>query len=111
MVSALVVVTTVLGPLFHILALIWVLLPLSAGFRSWGARPVFRWLRRIAPWNMLEVFLLGVLVSIVKLADMAEIVPGIALWSFALLIPAIAATSATLDPHEVWEALDAEASR
>lgn len=106
LVAALVLFTTVIGPLFHLLALIYILAPLRSGYRPWAVAPVFRWLRRIAPWNMLEVFLLGVLVSTVKLADTAEIIPGLALWSFALLIPAIAATTATLDQHTVWERID-----
>ena len=53
----------------------------------------------------MEVFMLGVLVSLVKLADMAEIVPGIALWSFALLIVVLAAATASLDAREVWRHL------
>lgn len=51
---------------------------------------------------MLEVFLIGVLVALVKLADMADIVPGIALWAFALLIPLLAGAAAFLDPEIVW---------
>jgi paraquat-inducible protein A len=51
---------------------------------------------------MMEVFMLGILVSLVKLADMAQIVPGIALWSFVLLIPAVAGATASLDPELVW---------
>ena len=38
----------------------------------------------------MEVFMLGILVSIVKLAKMATIVPGLAVWSFALLIVVLA---------------------
>jgi len=31
---------------------------------------------------MIEVFMLGVLVSLVKLTDSSTIIPGVALWSF-----------------------------
>ncbi len=65
--------------------------------------PMFRLLRRVESWSMMEVFLIGILVSLVKLADMAQIVPGIAIWSFALLIPVLVAATASLDPHLVWE--------
>jgi paraquat-inducible protein A len=105
LVAALVLMTTIVGPLLHLLVLIYLLAPLRIGRRAWGAQIVFRWFRRIVPWSMLEVFLLGVLVSMVRLADMAEIIPGIALWSFGLLIPAIAATTATLDQHSLWKTL------
>ena len=103
LVAALVLFTTVLVPMFHLLALVYILLPLRAGYRAWAVAPIFRLFRKIVPWSMLEVFLLGVLVSTVKLADTAEIVPGIALWSFVILIPVIAASSGALDEHIVWE--------
>jgi uncharacterized paraquat-inducible protein A len=34
---------------------------------------------------------------------MAQIVPGLALWSFALLILTLAAAAANLDSQVVWE--------
>jgi paraquat-inducible protein A len=47
--------------------------------------------------------MLGILVSVVKLVGMATIVPGLALWSFALLVVVLAAAASSLDPHVVWE--------
>jgi paraquat-inducible protein A len=55
---------------------------------------------------MIEVFMLGILVSIVKLTAIAAIIPGIALWSFAVLIFVLAATATSLDPDLVWDRLD-----
>ena len=43
-------------------------------------------LEQLRPWAMLDVFVLGVLVSIRKLADMAEIIPGPALWAFVMIM-------------------------
>jgi paraquat-inducible protein A len=55
---------------------------------------------------MMEVFMLGILVSLVKLMGMAEVVPGLALWSFALLIVALAGAVASLDPQVVWRRVE-----
>ena len=55
---------------------------------------------------MVDVYMLGVIVAMVKLSDFATIVPGAALYSFAALLLSMAAASATLNPHEVWEQLD-----
>ena len=44
----------------------------------------------------------------VKLADLAVIVPGIALWAFAALIPVLAASMVTLDAEETWRTLAPE---
>jgi paraquat-inducible protein A len=52
---------------------------------------------------MMEVFLMGILVALVKLLGMAEIIPGPSLWSFALLIVTLTAALANLDAEVVWE--------
>ena len=52
---------------------------------------------------MVEVFLLGTLVSLAKLAHLAHVQPGIALWSFAALMVLLAAAAAAFDPHALWE--------
>jgi paraquat-inducible protein A len=48
------------------------------------------------------VFLIGILVALVKLGDLAEIVPGLAIYSFAVLILVLAGALASLDPRAVW---------
>jgi paraquat-inducible protein A len=47
---------------------------------------VLHLLEHLRPWAMLDVFVLGVLVSIRKLADMADIIPGPALWAFVMIM-------------------------
>ncbi len=101
-VASLVLLTTIVAPFLQIFSLIFVLGPLRLGIRVPGQMHVFRLLRRVQPWSMMEVFIMGVLVSLVKLLDMAKIVPGIALWSFVLLIPVLAAASSSLDAESVW---------
>jgi paraquat-inducible protein A len=55
---------------------------------------------------MMEVFMLGILVAIVKLSKMATIIPGTALYAFMILIFVLAASAASLDPHIVWNRLE-----
>jgi paraquat-inducible protein A len=83
--------------------MIYVLLPLTVNRQAPMSMRVFRWVRTLQPWSMLEVFLMGILVSIVKLAKMAKIVPGVAVFAFLALILVMAASATTLDPHVVWE--------
>ncbi|MGD9974174.1 MAG: paraquat-inducible protein A [Desulfatirhabdiaceae bacterium] len=101
--AGLVFFTTILAPLIQFVALIYVLLPLTVHRRAPGMFHVFRWLRQIQPWSMMEVFMVGVLISIVKLAKMAEIIPNVAVFCFMALIFVMAACLSSLDPHEVWE--------
>jgi paraquat-inducible protein A len=106
--SLLVLLTTVLAPLLQLSTLLYLLVPLKLRSRPPALALVFRLLRRIQLWSMMEVFMLGILVAVVKLADMAEIIPGIALWAFALLILAVAGAVASFDPDMVWEQAEVE---
>jgi paraquat-inducible protein A len=102
-----VLITSLAGPLLELLGLFYVLLPLTLGLRPWQMAWVFRWVRRLEPWSMLEVCMLGILISATKLAADAEIIPGIGLYALFALIFIMAAISATLDPEAVWRRLEA----
>lgn len=69
-------------------------------------RPLLAWLSRIRPWGMLDVFMLGILVSMVKLAGMADIVLGPGLYAFVPLMLFTAGAASTLEPRLLWERLE-----
>jgi paraquat-inducible protein A len=101
-VGMLVFVTTMLVPALQLFALTYLLLPLRLGRAPPHFALVFRMLQAVRPWGMVEVFMLGVLVSLVKLAHLAGVVPGIALWSFGALMFLMAAVAAVFDPRDLW---------
>jgi paraquat-inducible protein A len=101
--AILVLLTSMLVPCMLLGGLVYVLWPLKKGWRPAGSRLIFRWILALRPWSMTEVFLLGILVSVVKLAKMATIIPGTALFSFLALVFVLAAVNAFLDPHTIWE--------
>ncbi len=105
--ASLVLLTIVLVPGLQISGSIYVLWPLHHGRRAPAAARVFRWVRAMRPWAMIEVYVLGVLVSLVKLAGYATILPGVALFSLGALMLTLAAAAATLDPDQVWQKLGA----
>jgi paraquat-inducible protein A len=53
-------------------------------------------------WSMIEVMLLGVLVSLTKIAEYAAVLPGVALFTLFALVGLLAAMQASFDPREVW---------
>lgn len=106
--AALVFVMSVLLPLVTLLGMLHVLLPIRLNRRPWRLAPIFRILVTMRPWAMMEVYMLGVLVALVKLADFATVIPGISLYSFVALIIVTAAASAALDPRIVWENLSVD---
>jgi paraquat-inducible protein A len=54
-------------------------------------------------WSMIEVMMLGVLVALIKIADYATVIPGVALFVLAALVFVLAGMQASFDLHEVWE--------
>ncbi len=105
-VAILVLIVSVVFPLLKITGMLYVLLPLKVNRRPWKASNIFRMVEALHPWAMVDVYMLGVIVAMVKLSDFATIVPGAALYSFAALLIFMAAAGATLDPHDVWERLE-----
>jgi len=86
---------------------LYVLLAARLG-RLWpGLRPLLLVLCRLRPWGMLDVFMLGILVAMVKLADMAKIIVGPGLYAFAPLLLVSAGVVSILEPRLLWERLEA----
>jgi paraquat-inducible protein A len=101
--SVIVLLTTIIVPLGQMLCMLYILLPLRFEKIPRGLPRVFRMVHHLQPWSMMEVFMVGILVSVVKLAKMAKIVPGVSLFSFLALIFVLAAMAASLDSHLIWE--------
>jgi paraquat-inducible protein A len=104
--AALVFGVSVLAPALKLLAILYVLLPLRFRRPLPYAARVFRMVETLRPWSMTEVYMLGILVAVVKLADLATIEPGVALYCFTALILLMAAADAALEPEEIWERLE-----
>jgi paraquat-inducible protein A len=102
-IAALVALTIEIAPVAQLALLLYVLVPLRIGRVPWRLPHAFRLLRHAQSWSMIEVFLIGIMVAITKLMGMASIVPGLALWSFALLMLVLAGAMASFDPEAVWE--------
>ena len=103
--AALVLLTCILIPLIQMLGLLYIFIPLKLNFRVKYAIPVFRLFKHIKPWSMMEIYMLGILVSIVKLGKMATIVPGLAVIAFGILIFVLNFALSAVDEHMVWEKL------
>jgi paraquat-inducible protein A len=101
-VALLVLATTIAFPLVQLCILFYLLLPLSVrGQRPAGFNILVRAMQVLRPWGMIEVFLLGVLVAIVKLSGMARVLPGAALWAFMGLTVLLTAVLA-FEPKAFW---------
>lgn len=100
--AALVAFCTVFAPTIYIAFMLTILIALRRN-------PVPSWigtLLRISdaskPWAMVEVMMLGILVALVKIADLADVIPGVGMFAVFALIILVAAMTVSFDPREVW---------
>lgn len=97
--------TTILFPATTLVGTIYVLLQVKTNSIDNSTAPIFRFLRSTDAWGMLEIFMLAVLVSVVKLGDLADVILGLSLYAFCLLILTLTLLSYSLNPHDVWNSL------
>jgi paraquat-inducible protein A len=67
---------------------------------------LLRWSDSIAPWSMIEVMMLGVLVALVKIAELARVEPGIGMYALGALMLLFPAIAVALDPAALWARID-----
>lgn len=108
-VAALVFVTAQLFPLLEMLMILLVLVPLRLGRHSPRLTAFFRLVLSVQPWGMTEVFLLGMLVSLVKLAHSGSVILGTAFWATAALILVLTLAGRAFDRRLLWRMVRPEA--
>ncbi|SDS66416.1 paraquat-inducible protein A [Pseudomonas fuscovaginae UPB0736] len=95
-------------PLLKLLCQLAVLLSIRWDIgRSYGLL-LYRIYHHLRDWGMLEVYLMGVLVAIVKLADLAELSLGLGLGCFVGLLLLQILLEVVMSPHQIWQALSGE---
>lgn len=93
-------------PLTRAAALLYVLAPLRVSGRALpGARAAFRLAVELRPWSMIEVFIIGVGVALVKVAGLATVELGSAFWIFVCLAGVAFYEDAALCRRTVWRML------
>ena len=105
-VAVLVLFTVVLAPALQIgLMLAIVLGALRASAPRWVGT-LLRHHPTTRTWSMIEVMMLGVLIALVKIADYATVIPGVALFVLGALVFVLAAMQSSFDEREVWEKIE-----
>ena len=105
--SMLVFVTTFLTPIVQLSSYAWLLIPMSIG-KVWPlSDAVLRLCHHSVPWNMMEIFLLGFIIAVVKLGEDAVIIPGPSLYAFVALIVLMTLLNSQFDAASVRQELHA----
>ncbi len=107
-VGTVVLLFSIIVPLAKILALVelsWISLT-GRAHRAWTYRVV----ELAGRWSMMDVLLLALMVTLVKLGDLVEFKLGPAVWAFILCVVMSLIASAMFDPHAIWDADDEQSS-
>jgi paraquat-inducible protein A len=100
--AAAVSIFIVAAPALLIGGLLYIILPLLRDQLLPGAIPLCRWVFSARRWSMMEVFLVGVLVSLMKVSKLATLMLGTSFWAFVALIICLTAALASIHPRELW---------
>ncbi len=102
-VAVVVFLASILIPLFKLLGLFF--LVVTAKSMRWQRERtgVYKFIHIIGPWAMLDVFLLAVLVSVVKLEQLATVLPGPGIVAFTCVVILTILASISFDPRLIWD--------
>ncbi|ECE6726506.1 MULTISPECIES: paraquat-inducible protein A [Acinetobacter] len=105
-VGVLILITTFIVPLTDLLLLAYIFASVSVfKTRPKYLIPALRVIYVFRTWGMVEVFLIGVLVTLVKLVGMVVVIPGIALWAFTIL-SLLLVYIASVKVQDIWDEVD-----
>lgn len=100
--SGVVLLLTIVIPLLQITLLALTLIPLYARKKVTHFALFFRWLQQLKQWNMIEVFLISIFISMVKLHKDAELHAGVGLYLLTAMILTMIALNMLFKPRDLW---------
>jgi len=100
--SVLVVFCAVLAPAAYLLLMLTILLAARRSPMPQWTGELLRWLSHLQVWSMLEVVMLGILVALTKIAELATVDPGIGMYAFGAVVMLIPAVMVNFDAREIW---------
>jgi len=64
---------------------------------------LLHWAEMAREWAMAEVMMLGILVALVKIADLATVIVGVGMFATGFLIVLIALIATNFNPDQIWD--------
>lgn len=96
----------VIIPFMRASALIYTLWPLRFGRTPYrGAMKAFRFANTLKPWSMAEIFIIGVVVALVKIAGMAQVSLGPAFWMLTAVVVTLLLENHNFCRWTIWQIL------
>jgi paraquat-inducible protein A len=103
--ALLVLVASVIVPIFKLVSLAWMLLMThrkSAKLLR-GRTRVFRLVKFVGRWSMIDIFMLSVLVGVVRFGAIASVLPGLGAAAFCGVVLLTMVATEMFDPRFMWD--------
>ncbi len=105
---AFVVFATIIAvPALFLFGVIYVSAALMLGRELPGTRRMLRGVLLLLPWSMAEIFLIGILVSFIKIVSLADVTLGLSFWSYALFTLCMIVVMLHIDKRQLWRGVGA----
>lgn len=91
-----------IAPAGYILCMLSVLLAAGRPPAPQWVGEMLRWSGSLQPWAMIEVMMLGILVALIKIAELATVEAGIGMYAVGMLVLLFPAISVSFEPDEIW---------
>ncbi|HDZ48326.1 hypothetical protein LCGC14_0210880 [marine sediment metagenome] len=108
LVAIAVIMTIVVLPAVYLLGVIWLQFGLLRDRPLPYSRDIARTLAHLIPWMMADVFIIGALVSLIKIVGIAQIELGISFWAFCAFAMLLLMTTQSIDADWMWFSLEGE---
>lgn len=92
-------------PSIVLLSVIYLLIPINKGLHPKHGRAVLNWVFKLLPWCMAEIFLIGALVSLIKVISMADIELGLSFYAFTLFSLSMTLVVLHIDQRQLYQQL------
>ena len=108
LVALIILLTVIVLPLLYLSALCWLCVGIIRGQPLPNSTLIARSLNHVTPWMMADVFVIGTLVSMIKIVGMAEVELGLSFWTVCGYALLLLLTTQSVDRDWLWQALDAK---
>ena len=103
-----IIMTIVVLPAVYLFGVLWLQFGLLRNHPLPFSRDIARTLAHLTPWMMADVFIIGALVSLIKIAGLADVELGISFWGFCVFALLLLMTTQSIDADWMWFSLEGE---
>jgi len=96
-------ISVILIPVLYLLCALYICLSIRSARLLPGTSILMKLIVHLQQWNMAEIFLIGILVSFIKIVSLADISLGLSFWAYVLFILSMTLVMLNIDKYQFWQ--------